>query len=148
MVQIMVCMPKLLQGHLVPRLLNIYLSMLPWIIVNYFWESYTSLRMLLYLTKSQTFLEFWRIMRLVKPMAPTILERGLPICGLRPNHVCAWSKSMTFPTPHIDHSRHGLFFTRWNVNPMLNLLKRTMTYPGFESRTFGLAVSITNHYTI
>jgi hypothetical protein len=22
-----------------------------------------------------------------KPMAPTILERGLPICGLRPNHV-------------------------------------------------------------
>jgi hypothetical protein len=23
-----------------------------------------------------------------KPMAPTILERGLPICGLRPNHVC------------------------------------------------------------
>jgi hypothetical protein len=23
-----------------------------------------------------------------------------------------WSKSMTFPTPHIGHSRHGLFFTR------------------------------------
>jgi hypothetical protein len=23
-----------------------------------------------------------------KPMAPTIIERGLPICGLRPNHVC------------------------------------------------------------
>jgi hypothetical protein len=23
-----------------------------------------------------------------KPMAPTILERGLPICGLKPNHVC------------------------------------------------------------
>jgi hypothetical protein len=23
-----------------------------------------------------------------KPMAPTILERGLPICGLWPNHVC------------------------------------------------------------
>jgi hypothetical protein len=21
-------------------------------------------------------------------MAPTILERGLPICGLRPNHIC------------------------------------------------------------
>jgi hypothetical protein len=23
-----------------------------------------------------------------KPMAPKILERGLPICGLRPNNVC------------------------------------------------------------
>jgi hypothetical protein len=23
------------------------------------------------------------------------------------------SRSMTFPTPHIGHSRHGLFFTRW-----------------------------------
>jgi hypothetical protein len=27
-----------------------------------------------------------------KPMAPTILERGLPICGLRPNHVCKVSR--------------------------------------------------------
>jgi hypothetical protein len=27
-----------------------------------------------------------------KPMAPTILERGLPICGLRPNHVCEVSR--------------------------------------------------------
>jgi hypothetical protein len=55
---------------------------------------------------------------------------------------------MTFLTPHISHSRHGLFFTRWIVNPMLNLLKRTMTYPGFEPGTFGLAVSIAHHYTI
>jgi hypothetical protein len=30
---------------------------------------------------------------------------------------------------------------------MLNLLKRTMTYPGFKSGTFRLAVSIANHYT-
>jgi hypothetical protein len=52
---------------------------------------------------------------------------------------------MTFPTPHIGHSRHGLFFTRWIVNPMLTLLKRTMTYPEFEPGTFGLAVSIANH---
>jgi hypothetical protein len=37
---------------------------------------------------------------------------------------------MTYPTPHIGHSRHGLFFTRWIVNPMFNLLKRTMTYTG------------------
>jgi hypothetical protein len=33
-------------------------------------------------------------------------------------------------------------------NPMLNLLKKTMTYPGFEAGTIGLAVSIANHYTI
>jgi hypothetical protein len=26
------------------------------------------------------------------PTAPTILERGLPICGLRPNHVCEVSR--------------------------------------------------------
>jgi hypothetical protein len=60
------------------------------------------------------------------------------------------SKLMTFPTPHIGHSRHGLFLQDWLVNPMLNLLKRTMTYPGFEPRTFGVAVSIPlpNHYTI
>jgi hypothetical protein len=58
------------------------------------------------------------------------------------------SKSMTFPPPHIGHSRHGLFFTRWIVNPILNLLKRTMTYPGFEPGTSGLAVGMPNHYTI
>jgi hypothetical protein len=58
------------------------------------------------------------------------------------------SKSMTFSTPHIGHSKHGLFFTRWIVNPMLNLRKRTMTYPGFKPGTFGLAVNIANHYTI
>jgi hypothetical protein len=26
------------------------------------------------------------------------------------------SKSLTFPTPHIGHSRHGLFFTRLDSN--------------------------------
>jgi hypothetical protein len=31
---------------------------------------------------------------------------------------------------------------------MLNLLKRTMSYPGFEPGTFGEAVSIPNHYPI
>jgi hypothetical protein len=50
---------------------------------------------------------------------------------------CMRSKSMTFSTPYIlGHSRHGLFFTRWSVNPMLNLLKITMTYPGFEKLIF------------
>jgi hypothetical protein len=34
------------------------------------------------------------------------------------------------------------FLQNWIVNPMLNLLKRTMTYPGFEPGTFGVAVSI------
>jgi hypothetical protein len=68
-------------------------------------------------------------------MAPTILERGLPICGLRPITMYV-SKSMTFPTPEY-----------WIVSPMLNLLKRTTTYPGFKPGTFGVAVSIPNHYT-
>jgi hypothetical protein len=52
-----------------------------------------------------------------------------------------WSESITFPTPHVGHSRHGLFFTRLIVNPMLNLLKRTMIYPEFEPGTFGLATT-------
>jgi hypothetical protein len=55
------------------------------------------------------------------------------------------SKSMTFPSPHIGHSRHGFFLQDWIVNPMLNLLKRTMTYPGFEPGTLEVAVSIPNH---
>jgi hypothetical protein len=58
------------------------------------------------------------------------------------------SKSMTFPTPHTGRLRHGLSFKDWIVNPMLNLLKSTMTYPGFKPGTFGIAVSIANHYTI
>jgi hypothetical protein len=28
------------------------------------------------------------LLSVIKPTAPTILERGFPICGLRPNHVC------------------------------------------------------------
>jgi hypothetical protein len=39
------------------------------------------------------------------------------------------------------------FLQYWIVNPMLNHLKRTMTYLGFEPGTFGVAVSIPNHYT-
>jgi hypothetical protein len=50
------------------------------------------------------------------------------------------SKSMTFPTPHMGHSRHGLH---------ANLLKRTMTYsnPGIRAQD-GVAASIPNHYTL
>jgi hypothetical protein len=40
------------------------------------------------------------------------------------------------------------FLQDWIVNPMLNLLKRTLTYLGFEPWIFGVAVSIPNHYTI
>jgi hypothetical protein len=59
------------------------------------------------------------------------------------------SKSKTFPTPHMV-IRDMVYFLQDEliVNQMLNLLKRTMTYPGFEPGTFGLAVSIANHYTI
>jgi hypothetical protein len=35
---------------------------------------------------------FDKVRHRLKPMAPTILERGLPICGLRPNHVCEVSR--------------------------------------------------------
>jgi hypothetical protein len=62
-----------------------------------------------------------------KLMAPTILERGLPM-----------SKSF----------EAWFIFYKWIENTMLNLLKRTMTYLGFEPGTFGLAVSFANHYTI
>jgi hypothetical protein len=41
----------------------------------------------------------------------TILERGLPICGLRPNRLTN-KLILTISTPHIGHSRHGLFFAR------------------------------------
>jgi hypothetical protein len=47
-----------------------------------------------------------------KPMAPTILERGLPICGLRPNHVCEVSRRLFQLRIGIGHARHGLFFIR------------------------------------
>jgi hypothetical protein len=39
------------------------------------------------------------------------------------------------------------FLQYWIVNPMLNLLKRTMTYPGFEPGTFVVAVNIPNHWS-
>jgi hypothetical protein len=55
------------------------------------------------------------------------------------------SKSMTFPTPHIGHSRHGLFFTRLDCQYNAKLSEKD---PGFEPGTFGVAVSIPNHHTI
>jgi hypothetical protein len=60
----------------------------------------------------------------VKTNGMAILERGLPICGSRPN------LDLTFSTPYIGHSKLGLLCTRLIISPMLNLLKRTMPYPG------------------
>jgi hypothetical protein len=75
---------------------------------------------------------------------PTILERGLPICGLRPYMVSKCSKSITISTPHIGHSRHGLFFKRLDYQYNAKPSEKAVTMAG----TFGLAVSIPNHYTI
>jgi hypothetical protein len=80
-------------------------------------------------------------------MALTILERGLPIWGLRPNHVCEVSRRLFQLQISVIQDMVN-FLQDWIVNPMLNLLKRTMTYPKFEPGTFGLTVSIANHYII
>jgi hypothetical protein len=56
---------------------------------------------------------------------------------------------MTFPTPHIGHSRHGLFFTKLDCQSNAEPSEKDQKdYPGFEPGTFGVAVSIPNHYTI
>jgi hypothetical protein len=46
---------------------------------------------------------------------------------------------MTFPTPHIGHSRHGFFFTR--LDCQFNA-KPSEKDHGFEPGTFGVAVKI------
>jgi hypothetical protein len=47
---------------------------------------------------------------------------------------------MTLPTPHIGHSRHGLFFTRWIVNPMLkfahSVIEAGASVPELSAGTF------------
>jgi hypothetical protein len=52
------------------------------------------------------------------------------------------SKLMTFPTPHIGHSRHGLFFTRLDCqsNPKPS---ENHDLPGIQIRD--LKSSIPNH---
>jgi hypothetical protein len=57
------------------------------------------------------------------------------------------SKSMTFSTPHIGHSRYGLFFTRLDCQSNAKPSEKDQD-PGFEPGTFGVAVSIPNLYTI
>jgi hypothetical protein len=48
------------------------------------------------------------------------------------------SKSMTFPTPHIGHSRHGLFFTTLDCQSNDNPSEKDHDLPGI----FRIAVSI------
>jgi hypothetical protein len=40
------------------------------------------------------------------------------------------------------------FLQDWIVSPVLNLLKRTMTYPGFAPGTLGFTVSIPTRYEL
>jgi hypothetical protein len=40
------------------------------------------------------------------------------------------SKSMTFPTPHIGHSRHDLFFTRLDCQFNAKLSEKDYDLPG------------------
>jgi hypothetical protein len=51
---------------------------------------------------------------------------------------------MTFPTPHIGHSRHGLFFTRLDGQSNAKPSEKDL---GYEPGLFGAAVSISYHYT-
>jgi hypothetical protein len=50
---------------------------------------------------------------------------------------------MTFPTPHIGHSRHGFIFYKTEPSE-----KDHDDLPEIRTRDLGLAVSIANHYTI
>jgi hypothetical protein len=70
-----------------------------------------------------------------------ILERDLPICVLRHNRVCEYV-NLTFSTPHIGHSRHGLFFTRLDCQSNAKPSEKDHDLPRIP---FGLAVSIPNH---
>jgi hypothetical protein len=44
------------------------------------------------------------------------------------------SKSMTFPTPHIGHSRNGLFFIRLNCQSNAKPSEKDHELPGIRSR--------------
>jgi hypothetical protein len=43
-------------------------------------------------------------------------------------------KSMTFPTPHIVHSRHGLFFTRLDCQSNAKPSEKDHDLPGNRTR--------------
>jgi hypothetical protein len=74
------------------------------------------------------------IEEMLQKMLLIILERGVSICGLRPNRDMVYF--------------YSIFYYRWIVNVTIVTIVTFVTYPGFEPRTFGLAVSIANHYTI
>jgi hypothetical protein len=56
--------------------------------------------------------------------------------------------SKSTPTPHIGHSRHGLFFTRLNCQSNAKPSEKDQDLPRIRTRDFGVAVRIPNHYTI
>jgi hypothetical protein len=69
-------------------------------------------------------------------MAPTIRKRGLPICGLRPNHDFSNSTYSSFETWFI--------FYKMDCHSNAKHSEKDHDLPGI----FGLAVSIANHGTI
>jgi hypothetical protein len=48
---------------------------------------------------------------------------------------------MTFSTPHIGDSRHGLFFTKLDCQSNAKASEKDHNFPEFEPGTFGVAVS-------
>jgi hypothetical protein len=75
-------------------------------------------------------------------MAPTILDRGLPICGLRPNRACELVDDF-FNFAYRSFKTWFIFYKmacQSNVKPS----EKDHDLPG----TSGLAVGMPNHYTI
>jgi hypothetical protein len=72
------------------------------------------------------------------------LERGLPICGLRPNRVV--NKSMTFAIPHIGHSRHGLFSIRLDCQSNAKPSEKDHDLPGIRTRDLWSSSQHTLHH--
>jgi hypothetical protein len=58
--------------------------------------------------------------------------------------VSQFDGSMTFPTRHIGHSSHGLFFTRLDCQSNAKPSEKDHDLHG----TFGVEVNIPNHYSI
>jgi hypothetical protein len=67
-----------------------------------------------------------------KPMAPTILDRGLPICGLRPIHVCEWVHDY-FNSAYRSFETWFIFYKidcQFNAKPS----EKDQNLPGIQTR--------------
>jgi hypothetical protein len=53
---------------------------------------------------------------------------------------------MTFPTPHIGHSRHGLFFASWIINPRGGLVPKNLRGNMFYKGHRDMAEKATQHF--